>query len=244
MQLCGRQKVVQRKMVLLGDGACGKTSALNVFTRGFFPTVYLWYARILPNCRKSANVLQKTTSTVFPTPHLLDRRLMRPDIFVDSIHVELSLWDTAGQEEFDRLRALSYEDTHVLMLCFSVWHCVLSVMPVMPKLMRAQVDSPDSFENVSSKWIAEINENCPGVRVVLTALKCDLRKDEDLNDNPNTISFDQGLAKAKEIGAVKYLECSAVQNRGIRESFYEAAKVALEVKPAGASASGSSCVIQ
>ncbi|CAI7593397.1 unnamed protein product [Penicillium pancosmium] len=34
MELCGRQKVVQRKMVLLGDGACGKTSALNVFTRG------------------------------------------------------------------------------------------------------------------------------------------------------------------------------------------------------------------
>lgn len=34
--------------------------------------------------------------------------------------MELSLWDTAGQEEFDRLRALSYEDTHVLMLCFSV----------------------------------------------------------------------------------------------------------------------------
>jgi Rho family protein len=43
------------------------------------------------------------------------------------------------------------------------------------------------------------------VRVVLTALKCDLRKDEEMNDNPNTISFDQGLAKAKEIGAVKYL---------------------------------------
>ncbi|CAG7918305.1 unnamed protein product [Penicillium olsonii] len=221
MQLCGRQKVVQRKMVLLGDGACGKTSALNVFTRGE-PT--------------------RTTSTVFPTPHLVRfTRLMRPDIFVDSIHVELSLWDTAGQEEFDRLRALSYEDTHVLMLCFSVSHYFPRLK--MP-LMRAQVDSPDSFENVSSKWIAEINENCPGVRVVLTALKCDLRKDEDLNDNPNTISFDQGLAKAKEIGAVKYLECSAVQNRGIRESFYEAAKVALEVKPAGASASGSSCVIQ
>ncbi|KAJ5816394.1 Small GTPase superfamily Rho type [Penicillium robsamsonii] len=214
MQLCGRQKVVQRKMVLLGDGACGKTSALNVFTRGFFPTVY--------------------EPTVFEN--------YVHDIFVDNIHVELSLWDTAGQEEFDRLRALSYEDTHVLMLCFSV-------------------DSPDSFENVSSKWIAEINENCPGVRVVLTALKCDLRKDEDMNDNPNCISFDQGLAKAKEIGAVKYLgeyssidldliarliysECSAVQNRGIRESFYEAAKVALEVNAGGSSSSGSSCIIQ
>lgn len=30
------------------------------------------------------------------------------DIFVDSVHIELSLWDTAGQEEFDRLRSLSY----------------------------------------------------------------------------------------------------------------------------------------
>ena len=68
-----------------------------------------------------------------------------------------------------------------------------------------QVDSPDSFENVASKWVEEISENCPGVRMVLTALKCDLRKDEDLNDNPNAITFEQGLAKAKEIGAVKYL---------------------------------------
>jgi secreted trypsin-like serine protease len=37
MPLCGGKKTVQRKLVLLGDGACGKTSLLNVFTRGFFP---------------------------------------------------------------------------------------------------------------------------------------------------------------------------------------------------------------
>lgn len=42
------------------------------------------------------------------------------DIFVDGIHMELSLWDTAGQEEFDRLRSLSYDDTQAIMLCFSV----------------------------------------------------------------------------------------------------------------------------
>lgn len=42
------------------------------------------------------------------------------DIFIDNKHVELSLWDTAGQEEFDRLRSLSYDDTHAIMLCFSV----------------------------------------------------------------------------------------------------------------------------
>ena len=42
------------------------------------------------------------------------------DIFVDDVHIEISLWDTAGQEEFDRLRSLSYDDTHAIMLCFSV----------------------------------------------------------------------------------------------------------------------------
>lgn len=46
---------------------------------------------------------------------------MHIDIFIDNVHVELSLWDTAGQEEFDRLRSLSYDDTHAIMLCFSVW---------------------------------------------------------------------------------------------------------------------------
>lgn len=51
---------------------------------------------------------------------VLDTDPFVQDLFVDNVHMELSLWDTAGQEEFDRLRALSYEDTHVLMLCFSV----------------------------------------------------------------------------------------------------------------------------
>ncbi|PYH65270.1 Rho family GTPase RHO3 [Aspergillus vadensis CBS 113365] len=206
MSLCGRQKVVRRKMVLLsirGDGACGKTSALNVFTRGWAPLVFF---------------------SVVETANFRVDTFLRSNIFVDNVHMELSLWDTAGQEEFDRLRALSYEDTHVIMLCFSV-------------------DSRDSFENVASKWIEEISENCAGVKLVLTALKCDLRKDEFLNDNPNAITYEEGLAKAKEIGAVKYLECSAVQNRGIMETFYEAAKVALEVRTQGSNGSGERCVI-
>lgn len=79
------------------------------------------------------------------------------DIFVDNVHIELSLWDTAGQEEFDRLRSLSYDDTHTIMLCFSV-------------------DSKDSLENIESKWVGEIAENCQGVKLVLVAMKCDLRE--------------------------------------------------------------------
>ncbi|EHK17296.1 small GTPase Rho3 [Trichoderma virens Gv29-8] len=196
MPLCGGSKTVQRKLVLLGDGASGKTSLLNVFTRGYFPTVY--------------------EPTVFEN--------YVHDIFVDNVHIELSLWDTAGQEEFDRLRSLSYDDTDLIVLCYSV-------------------DSKDSLENVESKWVGEIADNCPGVKLVLVALKCDLRQQEedepeegaaaDANaprEKPPTISYDEGLEVAKRIGASRYLECSAMKNRGVNEAFTEAARVALSVK--------------
>lgn len=51
--------------------------------------------------------------------------------------VELALWDTAGQEDYDRLRPLSYPDTDVILMCFSV-------------------DSPDSLENIPEKWTPEV----------------------------------------------------------------------------------------
>jgi Rho family protein len=106
--------------------------------------------------------------------------------------VELSLWDTAGQEEFDRLRSLSYDNTHAIMLCFSV-------------------DSPQSLENVETKWKNEIEENCPGVKIVLVALKCDLREmQEDEDENPQEpkrpmIEYKQGLQVAQNIKALRYL---------------------------------------
>jgi Rho family protein len=144
------------------------------------------------------------------------------DIFVDNVHIELSLWDTAGQEEFDRLRSLSYDDTHAIMLCFSV-------------------DSKDSLENVESKWVGEIAENCQGVKLVLVALKCDLREqsaDEEAEADgqhreKEMINYNQGLEVARRINALRYLECSAMRNRGVNEAFTEAARVALSVKPNG-----------
>lgn len=201
-----RFNLVQRKIVILGDGACGKTSLLNVFTRGYFPKVY--------------------EPTVFEN--------YIHDIFIDGQQIQLSLWDTAGQEEFDKLRSLSYSDTHCIILCFSI-------------------DSPDSLENVKNKWVGEILEHCEGVKLILVALKADLRQSDDSNNNndPNSnsmgtsaynnngqlkklVTYEEGVSMAKQIGALRYLECSAMKNRGVKEVFTEAARIALTAKPAAA----------
>jgi Rho family protein len=158
------------------------------------------HARILPNSIVRVSVNSRTaTSDIDPhsEPTVFENYVH--DIFIDNVHVELSLWDTAGQEEFDRLRSLSYDDTHAIMLCFSV-------------------DSPDSLENVESKWVGEIAENCPGVKLVLVALKCDLREqgrddDDEQTHEPkrNMIDYKQGLAMAEKIKALRYLgECSSI----------------------------------
>lgn len=82
-----------------------------------------------------------------------------------------------------------------------------------------QVDSKDSLENIESKWVGEIAENCQGVKLVLVALKCDLREkhgdddDEPEDGNPEDqqrekkvmINYQQGLAVARRIQALRYL---------------------------------------
>lgn len=120
------------------------------------------------------------------------------------------------------------DDTDLIMLCYSV-------------------DSKDSLENVESKWVGEIADNCPGVKLVLVALKCDLRENSDDDEGDAAaaggaegadgqrekkpmINYDQGLEVARRINALRYLECSAMRNRGVNEAFTEAARVALSVK--------------
>lgn len=120
-------------------------------------------------------------------------------------------------------------------------------------LTERQVDNKGSLENVATKWLAEINEHCPGVKIVLCALKCDLREEHEKEEGePDVlIQYQEGLEVAKRIGALRYLgksrlkgqecgtltsctECSAMRNRGVNEAFTEAARVALGVKPAKA----------
>ena len=124
------------------------------------------------------------------------------------------MWDTAGQEDYDRLRPLSYPDTDVILMCFSI-------------------DSPDSLENIPEKWTPEVHHFCPNVPIILVGNKRDLRNDENtkrelLKMKQEPVKYEEGHAMATKIGANHYLECSAKTKDGVREVFESATRAALQ----------------
>ncbi|KAJ3195592.1 Rho GTPase protein rac1, partial [Entophlyctis luteolus] len=127
---------------------------------------------------------------------------------VDNRRINLVLWDTAGQEDYDRLRPLSYPQTDVFLICFSLVN-------------------PSSFENVKAKWYPEVSHHSPGSPVILVGTKLDLRDDREIVQRlaihrMAPIQYQQGSFRAKEIGAVKYLECSALTQKGLKNVFDDA----------------------
>jgi len=178
----------RKKLVIVGDGACGKTCLLIVFSKGTFPEVYV--------------------PTVFEN--------YVADVEVDGKNVELALWDTAGQEDYDRLRPLSYPDSHVVLICFAV-------------------DSPDSLDNVMEKWFSEVNHFCPNIPTVLVGCKKDLRDEESVvqelhKTNQKPVTPKDGEDVKLKISARAYLECSAKTGEGVRKVFEEATRLALETR--------------
>ena len=166
------------KCVVVGDGAVGKTSLLISYTTNQFPEDYV--------------------PTVFDN--------YSANVMVGDEKVTINLWDTAGQEEYDRLRPLSYTQTDIFLICFSVVE-------------------PSSFQNVKSKWMPEIKHHTPkDTKILLIGTKSDLRDDPHALDELDEqgaipVSENEASQLAKSLNLVGYLECSAASQKGVREVF-------------------------
>ena len=163
-------------MIVLGDGAVGKTCSLISYTEGKFPYEYI--------------------PTVFDN--------YETSMVVEGREIRYSLSDTAGGEGYARIRTLSYPGTDIFLLMFSL------------------ANRP-SFINVRERWLVEIRHHCPSVPILLIGNKRDLLDDdicyEWLVERDELITSEEGLAMAEQIGAVGYLECSAITRVGLKEVY-------------------------
>jgi cell division control protein 42 len=88
------------------------------------------------------------------------------------------------------------------------------------------VNSPASFENVREKWFPEVHHHCPGVPCLIVGTQVDLRDQPDAIDKlrkarQSPIRKEEGDRLAKELGAVKYVECSALTQFKLKDVFDE-----------------------
>ncbi|KAI9679522.1 MAG: Rho GTPase [Caeruleum heppii] len=175
-----------KKIVVVGDGGCGKTCLLISYSQGYFPEKYV--------------------------PTVFENYITHTEHKPTGKMVELALWDTAGQEEYDRLRPLSYPETDLLFVCFAI-------------------DCPNSLENVMDKWYPEVLHFCPTTPLILVGLKSDLRTKRTCIDLLKTqgltpVTTEQGVAVARRMGAT-YVECSSKEMSGVHEIFERAVNMAV-----------------
>jgi len=186
VDLSGAKRV---KLVVVGDGAVGKTSLLIRFATGEFPNEYV------PTVFENYTAQMKRESDV----------------------ILLHLWDTAGQEDYDRLRPLSYPGADVVLLCFSTI-------------------SQASYDAIKEKWAPEVHHFIPNIPHILVGTKIDLR--EEKHPDPNSGKFepitpDQGQKMANEIQAIRYMEVSSKTGKGIQDIYNEAVGLVLKEREGG-----------
>ncbi|KAI5806694.1 P-loop containing nucleoside triphosphate hydrolase protein [Peziza echinospora] len=175
-----------KKLVVVGDGGCGKTCLLISYSQGYFPEKYV--------------------------PTVFENYITHKTHRGSGKTVELALWDTAGQEEYDRLRPLSYPETDVIFVCFAI-------------------DSPHSLENVMDKWFPEVVHFCPGTPIILVGLKTDLRNNRHAMELLKTqgmtpVTPQQGAGVAAKMQA-RYMECSSKAGTGVDDVFDLAISMAI-----------------
>jgi small GTP-binding protein len=170
------------KCVLVGDPAVGKSGLCMAFRFGDLGTGYV--------------------STV------VENFAVRTTIRREEINFRI--WDTPGLQEYAHLRPVSYSETDVILICFSLMF-------------------PASLGNVRELWLPEIRTHCPSTPVVLVGLQSDVREyavehpnGEWRSDGVEPVASKAGAAMARAIHAHAYVECSAMTESSVREVFAQA----------------------
>uniref|UniRef100_A0A0R3RPV5 Ras-like GTP-binding protein Rho1 n=1 Tax=Elaeophora elaphi TaxID=1147741 RepID=A0A0R3RPV5_9BILA len=177
----------QFKFVVVGDGSCGKTSLIIAQAGGEF--------------------IEQYTPTAFDDYAI--------EAFVNGKTKMLTVCDTAGEDDYNNLRPLSYPDTDVFIVCYSV-------------------ERPESLKSVEEKWIPEIRRFCPDVPVLVVGNKKDIRNEkgreqkacDENSQQKNLVNFDEAIACAKKFSDHRVIECSAKTKEGIRQVFDAAIRIA------------------
>lgn len=168
---------IKGKITIVGCGNTGKSSLLLRLTQQKFDTAYV--PTIFENTQYST---------------LYKKR-----------KIDIDFWDTAGQEDYNRIMPLSYPDTTLLIICFSI-------------------SDPDSFSRIESKWVHEVKFHCRDVPYILVGTKADLRYDSSVIERlvqigSAPVDREAGQDMARKIGALTYFECSAKEDDNVDNIF-------------------------
>lgn len=170
-----KQETKEMKIVAVGDGAVGKTSLLTVLNGKEFPDRYV------------PTVIDNYTQT-----ETLDNTIWK-----------FHIWDTAGQDDYDRIRPLAYPNTKVVLLCFAL-------------------DTQLTFVNLTERWLIEVKHYNPNAKIIVVGIKSDLREE----GNPNHVTDEAAQEFVTKNGLYSYIPCSAKTKDGLEKIFPECVKAA------------------
>ena len=186
---------IHLKTVVVGFGTVGKSSMIITHHTKKFPQDYIPHnaSDVVPSCMNCKH---------------------------DGKTFELEIVDTAGAEDYDRLRPIVYPGTDVFILLFDI------------------SGPSEAFAMLESHWFAELQYHCPDVPVILVASKIDLRDQKKC-----TITSHQGRKMATSISAACYLEISSKNGKGLNELFEEVLRIGYLNQVSSAAKLSKKCIL-
>ena len=114
------------------------------------------------------------------------------EVTIEGIPIKFHIWDTAGQDEYDRLRPLSYSGANAVALTFLL-------------------NDKNTFNEIKTKWYKEAKKYCKNAALVLIGLCLDKRED----GNPNHVTDKEAEQMVRDLHLSCYISCSAKTQEGV-----------------------------